>query len=338
MSRAATALRWWVANAASWIAFGDPEPRRPEDLCSRRWPFDLPDELLPALRARAERRAWCPDRLLGRPSWHYRAEARRHHRDALDRLAREPGQDGAALAKQLASDLARMDDHRAAMGDALAKLTRAVAGACIPARGVQCDVVYEPVENDVAVPIEPAVFDSGAHAVTMDGTVEPLDENGNTPIGDILQRCSKVRRYRDVTFAAADVKRLWPLGEQASPSLDGPVHAPPDSADAPPAALPSSPDGSTCEAESSGRGAGGMDFHAEDMPLIEEMKELLDTKQVKSAWAAARHVAPKAVGSDHEDSAAKRLCGKFLTKYPSYRRSKRSDPFRPVQPERHAKD
>lgn len=206
MNRGAkAALRWWVANAVSWIAFGDAEPRPPEDQCSRRWPFDPPDELLPALRARAERRPWRPERPPVQPP----VRRPRLYRAVARRLAREPGADAATLADHLAADLARMESHRTALENALTELVRAIAGGRIEAWAVRCNAAGEPIGDGVAVPIEPAVFYNGDRTISPDGMVEPApDADGNTALGDILR--PRGPYYRGVTFDAAEVRRVWP--------------------------------------------------------------------------------------------------------------------------------
>ncbi len=78
-----------------------------------------------------------------------------------------------------------------------------------------------------------------------------------------------------------------------------------------------------------------MNYDAKDAPLLAKMKELLDKQEVETVYAAALHVAPKAAGSTHSDSKAKRLLTKFLTRHPSYRTETRSEAF---SPERDAKD
>jgi hypothetical protein len=308
---------WWSADqAVAWIAYGEANPtaswmEMPGELWSRNWGFNPPDELLSALRARAGRQPWRPERPPVRwPRHYYRAVARR--------LVRETGEDAAALVDLLEADLARRADTEAAVADAQAELVTAVADGPLEAWGVRLDFHGNPVGEGVPERIKPEVFRGGNRTITPGGTVElPPGEDGHTPLGDIFNRTRP--RWGEITFAAADVMRLWPRGEQAAASPSGPVQTPCASAAPPYAALPSPPEGASPQATSPKKRAGGLNYDAKDAPLLAEMKELLDKREVETVHAAARHVAPKAAGSMQGDSKAKRLATKFLTKHPSYR-------------------
>lgn len=59
-------------------------------------------------------------------------------------------------------------------------------------------------------------------------------------------------------------------------------------------------------------------YAREDQPLVAEMRRLLQDGSKSSVYAAAQHVAPRAPGSAHADSKAKRLMGRFRREHPGF--------------------
>ena len=203
---------WWTAaQALAWIALGEPDPpapwpEMPGKFWSCNWVFNPPDDLLPALRARAARQSWRPTHPLVRPASRYRAIARR--------LAREMEEDAAVLVRRLEADLARMAAMEAAVAEAQAELVSAVADGRLTAQGVRLDFHGHPVGDGVPKPIEASVFRGANRTITLHGTVElPPNKDGHTVLHDIFDRGRP--RWGEITFAAADVKRLWPLAGRA---------------------------------------------------------------------------------------------------------------------------
>jgi hypothetical protein len=65
----------------------------------------------------------------------------------------------------------------------------------------------------------------------------------------------------------------------------------------------------------SGRPKGSGSFVTTDMPLIHEMRALMDSNKAKSIWDAARKVAPRAAGGGEESAKQKRLDNLYRTHF-----------------------
>ena len=250
---------------------------------SRRWPFDPPDEFQPALRARAERRAWRPEHKPALPARHYRAAARR--------IVRETGEDAPLLLDQLAADLARLAKHEAALNAAEVELTDAVRADRLLASGHRC----KPGSNEMGeVELVPARYLYSLvqpRAINRLGELAPpLDEHGHISMNEILHPSGPY--FVGITFDRREVLGIWPAEGENTPAAEDAT----DNA----AALAARPKANR-----------GRTYRNDDAPLIEEMRCMIKSECARNPADAALAVVGRAVGAGTSASKADRLARKY---------------------------
>jgi hypothetical protein len=113
------------------------------------------------------------------------------------------------------------------------------------------------------------------------------------------------RVYREVQFSRLDVKELWPMSAcspNVEPSVSGEKGGMPLQPEiASEVATPKKP----------GRKKGNGSYAAVDLPLLDEMKELISSHRAASPQEAARMLAGKAHGSGTLESKIERLARRY---------------------------
>jgi hypothetical protein len=125
--------------------------------------------------------------------------------------------------------------------------------------------------------------------------------------------------YREVRFPRLDVKELWPKSA-CSPNAEPSVSEEKDKGPLAGSSQPESTEEAALEPEGAseaatpkkrGRKKGDGSYATIDLPLLDEMKELILSHRAASPEEAARMLAKKSFGSGSPESKAERLAKRY---------------------------
>jgi hypothetical protein len=125
--------------------------------------------------------------------------------------------------------------------------------------------------------------------------------------------------YREVRFPRLDVKELWPKSA-CSPNAEPSVSEEKDKGPLAGSSQPESTEEAALEPEGAseaatpkkrGRKKGDGSYATIDLPLLDEMKELILSHRAASPEEAARMLAKKAHGSGSQESKTERLAKRY---------------------------